>query len=60
MRTPASEAFQGPGDRAKRRCPKGKRKVKRKGRVRCVKKRKGKGAKANKRRKAAGRRGSRR
>ena len=38
--TPASAAFRGPGDlrrRAHRRCPKGKRKVRRKGRARCVK-----------------------
>src|SRR6187549_10634 len=51
--TPASEAFQGPGDEAKRKCPKGKRRVKRKGKVLCVKKRSHK-------RKAAERKGSRR
>src|SRR6187549_1785375 len=53
LATPASEAFQGPGDKVKRKCPKGKRKVKRKGKVLCVKKRSHK-------RKAAQRKGSRR
>jgi len=37
--TPASEAFKGPGDRVKRPCRRGKRKVVRRGRARCVRKR---------------------
>lgn len=41
--TPASEAFRGPGNL--KQCPKGKRKVKRHGQVRCVRKHKNKSAK---------------
>jgi hypothetical protein len=37
--TPASEAFRGPGDETQRKCPKGKRRVVRKGRSICIKKR---------------------
>jgi hypothetical protein len=49
--TPSSLAYQGPGNRAARpskkprRCPKGKRKVRRKGKVRCVKQKKPKARK---------------
>ncbi|HYP55738.1 MAG TPA: hypothetical protein VEQ41_05475 [Solirubrobacterales bacterium] len=59
LRTPASEAFQGPGNETgkpkARRCPKGKRRVTRKGKARCVKKR---SSRANKQRK--GQKGGRR
>ena len=38
LTTPSSEAFEGPGDKTKRKCPKGKRRVVRKGKALCVKK----------------------
>ncbi|MGC1851174.1 MAG: hypothetical protein WA687_01895 [Solirubrobacterales bacterium] len=51
--TPASSAFSGPGDpkpgKGQKTCPKGKRKVRKAGKVHCVKKRKGKGGKAKRR-----------
>jgi hypothetical protein len=50
--TPSSSAFQGPGNltqaKKPRRCPKGKRKVRRKGKVRCVRKQR-RGANSNRR-----------
>jgi NHL repeat len=53
--TPSSSTYRGPEAVKPKRCPKGKRKVKRAGKVRCVPKKR-KGAKAGKR--AAARRGS--
>jgi DNA-binding beta-propeller fold protein YncE len=51
--TRASEAFRGPGDRVKRRCPKGKRRVVRKGRARCVKRSRPGGRRAGSQRRGA-------
>lgn len=48
--TPASSAFEGPGNVKAKTCPKGKRKVKKKGKVRCVPKHK----KSQKKQKRAG------
>jgi hypothetical protein len=58
--TPASVAYNGPGNVKPikpKKCPKGKRRVKRKGKVRCVKKKKGKSGKGKYRKAAKGRAG---
>ncbi|MGC1851626.1 MAG: hypothetical protein WA687_04215 [Solirubrobacterales bacterium] len=49
--TPASRTYEGPGNvnQVAKGCPKGKRKVRKAGKVRCVKKRKGKSGKAKRR-----------
>jgi hypothetical protein len=55
--TPASAAFNGPGNlrpAARKKCPKGKRRVKRQGRVRCVPKKKQQSQQGKERRRADG------